>query len=153
MFCSIRIDACKCVDRSSRAEEPGEEGEGEVDPGQETRNNHVGLVESEDEVQPMIKKKKRQRKSQSSGNGPQGFYLRCFSLTSFEHQAPVVKREITRLGSIRVICGSFSCLCSYIAGGRLRRRMHSPVPWIMLTRRKWHSMSRSRRLSGEGVRG
>ena len=67
MFCSIRIDACKCVDRSSRAEEPGEEGEGEVDPGQETHNNHVGLVESEDEVQPMIKKKKRQWKSQSSG--------------------------------------------------------------------------------------
>ena len=68
LFCDIRIDACKCVARSSRAEEPGGEDEGEVDLGQEMRDNHVGLVESEDEVQPIIRTKKWQRKSQGSGN-------------------------------------------------------------------------------------
>lgn len=86
LFCSIRFDACKCVDRPSRAEEtePGGEYEDEVDLGQEKCDNHVGVVEGEDELQPVIMTKKRQQKSQGSGNAFQSFYLRCSGLKSFE---------------------------------------------------------------------
>ena len=70
LFCRIRFNACECVDRPSRAEEtePGGEYEDEVDLGWEMRDNHVGAVEGEDELEPVIMTKKRQRKSQGSGN-------------------------------------------------------------------------------------
>ena len=86
LFCSIRFDACRCVDRTSRAEEtePGGEYEDEVDLGWETHDNHVGVVEGEDELEPVIMTKKRQRKSQGSGNASQSFYLRCSGLKFFE---------------------------------------------------------------------
>ena len=78
LFCRIGFDACECVDRPSRAEEtePGGEYEDEVDLGQEKRDNHVGVVSGEDELEPVITTKKRQRKSQGSGNAFQSFYLR-----------------------------------------------------------------------------
>ena len=78
LFCRIGFDACECVDRPSQAREtrPGGDCEDEIDLGEEKRDNHVGVVSGEDELEPVITTKKRQRKSQGSGNAFQSFYLR-----------------------------------------------------------------------------
>lgn len=85
-----------CVDRPSRAgleeTEPasdhgnGEEDEDEIDLGRKKRDDHhdVGVMEPEgnsnDELEPVIITKKRQRKSQGSGMAFQSFYLECSGL-------------------------------------------------------------------------
>lgn len=109
LFCSIRFDACRCVDRTSRAEEtePGGEYEDEVDLGWETHDNHVGVVEGEDELEPVIMTKKRQRKSQGSGNVFWGFCSQRFGLKLFAQSALPVKRGITSFGSMRDMSGSY----------------------------------------------
>ena len=69
LFCSIGFDACKPVDYPSRAREadPAEELEDEADLGQEEPDGFGGTVRGGDELEPVIRTKKRQRKSQSSG--------------------------------------------------------------------------------------
>ena len=86
LLCSIGFDACECVDRESRAREtgPGGECEDEVDLEEEEHDIHAGIVEGEDELEPVITTKKRQRKSQGSGNAFQSFYLRRSGLKFFE---------------------------------------------------------------------
>ena len=72
LFCSIGFDACKPVDYPSREREadPAEELEDEADLGQEEPDGFGGAVgvEDQDELEPVIRTKKRQRKSQGSGN-------------------------------------------------------------------------------------
>ena len=106
---SIGFDACKTIDRPSqvREAEPAGESQGEVDPGQEEPDCFAGDVESEDELEPVIRMKKRQRKSQTRGNVFQSSCLRCFGLKLFE-QSALVRMGITKLGSIKAICESYS---------------------------------------------
>ena len=72
LFCSIGFDACKPVDCPTQARDadPAEELEDEADLGQEEPDGFEGAAEAEDqdELEPVIRTKKRQRKSQGSGN-------------------------------------------------------------------------------------
>ena len=138
LFSRMRFDACKTVDRPSQAREAEAAGESEDEagPGQEERNSSVEVMEGEDELAPVIRTKKRQRKSQSSGNVFRSFCLRWFGLKFFVQSALPVKMGITKSGSIKVIYRSYSWSCSCMAGGRLQQRMRFLVPLILITRCK-----------------
>ena len=109
--CRIRIDACKPVDRPTQGGDagPGEGLEDEADHGREEPDGFEGAGEDDDddELAPVIRTKKRQRKSQGSGNVFWGFCSQRFGLKLFAQSALPVKRGITSFGSMRDMSGSY----------------------------------------------